>query len=593
MKKHILLTSIFFLATASLWAQSSSKTVKEIDAFVEKARNDWHVPGVAVAIVQGKNVIYSKGFGLADVESGRKVDENTLFAIGSSTKALTSLSVLQLVDDKLVELDKPVRDYLPDFRMYNDYLTNHLTVRDLLTHRSGLPRHDLVWYGSQDTREELFSKLQYLEPTAELREKFQYQNLMYLTAGYLTGEMRHRSWEEEVKERILTPLGMSRANFTVAEMSNDPNHAKPYNRIKDKLESMEFRNIDAIGPAGSVNASVNEMSAWVIAQLNGGKFGENQLVAPELLAQSHQSNMWLEEGGPFSTYDNGGGPGTYGLGWFISNHKGHKLVEHGGNIDGYSALVAFLPADSIGVVVLSNMNGTILPAIIRNYVFDKMLGEKPRDWNSEFLEKRKTMMAQQEKDQEEEDLKRVKDTTPSHELSDYAGEFSHPAYGMIKIEPKGDSLQFSYHAADFTLGHYHYDVFAADHPMFGNVKVAFHTNFDGDIHRLSTSLEPSLEPLHFERKTEEMTFSEEELDAFTGEYLVMGTQKVAISRDSDGLKLTVPGQPVYSLTFHKGLEFKLKDVEGFSVMFQKDAGGTISQLVLLQPNGQFRGERVK
>jgi CubicO group peptidase (beta-lactamase class C family) len=592
MKKFILLPLLILLAQPYIFAQPSAKTFKEIDAFIEKARTDWQVPGVGVAIVQGNKVLYAKGFGPADLESGRIVDDNTLFAIGSSTKAMTALSVLQLVDDDLVELDKPVREYLPDFRMYNDYLTNHLTVRDLLTHRSGLPRHDVVWYGAADSRKELFGKLQYLEPTAGLREKFQYQNLMYMTAGYLVGELRNRTWEGVVKEHIFAPLGMSRANFSVTEMAADPNHAKPYRLEKDVVKPYEFRNIDAMGPAGSVNASANEMSAWLIAQLQGGKFGENQLASPELIQESHQSQMWLEGGGPYSTYDNGGGPSTYGLGWFITTHKGHKMVEHGGNIDGFSAMVAMLPKDSIGIVVLTNMNGTILPALIRNYVFDKMLDEKPRDWNGEFLELRKTMMAQQEKEKDEEDLKQVKGTTPSHPMSDYAGEFFHPAYGTINVNTEGDSLHFSYHAASFTLGHYHYDVFSADHPVFGNMKVAFHTNIDGEIDRLSTSLEAAVDPLEFKRQPKEMSFTDEELSAFTGEYLVMGTQKIEVSKDDDGLKMTVPGQPVYSLVFHKGMEFKLEGLDGFSVLFQKDDSGNISDLVLLQPNGQFKGERV-
>ncbi len=580
------------LAGSPLAAQPSSQVFQEIDEFIEQARQDWKVPGVAVGIVQGNEVVYAKGFGQRDVEAGKPVTENTLFAIGSSTKAMTAFSVLQLADDGLLKLDKPVLDYLPDFRMHDDYVTQHLSVRDLLCHRSGLPRHDAVWYGSGDSREELFHKLKYLEPNRGFREVFQYQNLMYMTAGYLVGQVTRSSWEEQVQGRIFKPLEMKRANFSVEIMQKDPDHAKPYNKEKEEVKRMEFRNIDAIGPAGSVNASVSEMCRWLIVQLNGGRYGDTEVVSAASLAGSHQSIIPVT--GPLSgflTFDNNGGPITYGLGWFISTHKGRPAVQHGGNIDGFSAMVGFLPKDSIGVVVLTNLNGNMLPGIIRNYVFDKMLGEEVRDWNSEMLATISKMEEQQQ--EEQEDVKRVKGTQPSHKLEAYTGKFTHPAYGAITIIPEGDSLHLSYHTFEAGLGHYHYDVFAGKNGLIGEMKVAFHTSMDGEVNRLSTIMEPALDAIYFERQAEEKAFTEEELSAFTGEYLIMGVQKLTVSEKNGELQITVPGQPTYTLEYHKGLEFNLKGLKGYSALFQKGDSGKVTGLVMIQPNGQFKGEKVK
>ncbi|MCB9290537.1 MAG: serine hydrolase [Lewinellaceae bacterium] len=591
MRKSMLTILVaLLLAGFHLSAQPSEQVFREIDEFVEQARQDWKVPGVAVGIVKGNEVIYAKGFGSRDVESGKPVTENTLFAIGSSTKAMTALSVLQLVDDGLVEPDKPVLDYLPDFRMYDDYVTQHLSVRDLLCHRSGLPRHDLVWYGSDDSREELFHKLKYLEPNRGFREVFQYQNLMYMTAGYLVGEVTHSSWETQVKERIFKPLEMERASFSVENLQKDPDHALPYNKEKDEIKRMDFRNIDAVGPAGSVNASASEMCHWLIAQLNGGKYRDTEIITSTSLAESHTPVIPVS--GPLSgflAFDNNGGPITYGLGWFISTHKGRLAFQHGGNIDGFSAMVAFLPGDSIGIVVLTNLNGTMLPAVIRNFVFDKMLGEEIRDWNGEML----SMISKMEEQPPQEDVKRVSGTQPSHKLEAYTGQFTHPAYGTITITPEGDSLHLSYHTFEVNLGHYHYDVFTGKNPMIGEIKVAFHTNMDGEVARLSSILEPALDAIYFDRKAEEKAFTEEELSAFTGEYLIMGVQKLTVSEKDGQLQITVPGQPTYTLEYYKGLEFRLKGLKGYSALFQKGDDGKVTGLVMIQPNGQFKGEKVK
>jgi len=239
MKKHLLLF-VFLFAVSLLPAQT--KLLEGLDAEVEQIMQDWDVPGLGLGIVKGGEILLARGYGLRNVAEELPVDENTLFAIGSSSKAFTATAtaIVQLAEQGLLELDKPVIEYLPDFRMHDPYVTNNLTVRDLLCHRSGLPRHDLVWYGTDRNRRELFESLQYLKPSAGFREIFQYQNLMYMTAGYLSGQIKGSTWEQVVQEQLFDPLQMQRANFSVSAMQKDANHALPYGKEEEQVKKYPF-----------------------------------------------------------------------------------------------------------------------------------------------------------------------------------------------------------------------------------------------------------------------------------------------------------------------------------------------------------------
>ena len=219
----------------------------------------------------------------------------TLFAIGSSSKAFTAATVVQLADDDKLDLDEPIRKYLPDFELYDEGATKEMTPRDLLCHNSGLPRHDFVWYGSDKSRKDLYKTLKYLEPTASFRQTWQYQNLMFMTAGYLVEQISEMSWEDFTQKRILDPLGMNASNFSVSKMEKAENAALPYREKDGEFIKMPYRNIDAIGPAGSINSNAEDMSKWVIMQLNGGKYGEETVVSANGLgtnAQTHHDNAW-------------------------------------------------------------------------------------------------------------------------------------------------------------------------------------------------------------------------------------------------------------------------------------------------------------
>ncbi|MCB0621012.1 MAG: serine hydrolase, partial [Saprospiraceae bacterium] len=570
-------------------AQSSlPKELKGLDEFVEMRMKEWNVPGVAIAVVRDSQVVLTKGYGWANVEGKQRVDAGTLFAIGSSSKAFTATGVMQLVDEGKVDLDEPVITYVPNLRLYNDELTNNLTVRDLLCHRSGLPRHDVAWYGSGSTREELIAKMAYLEPNAQLRETWQYQNFMFMAAGYLIEQVTGQSWEAYTQKHLFDPLQMSNSNFSVIDLQKTANRAWPYQEEEGEVKVMEYRNIDAIGPAGSINSNATDMANWLILQLNEGRFQGKQVISGTSLHETHKPQMVMP--GDMTTdeifYS------SYGLGWMITSYRGHLRVEHGGNIDGFSASVCVMPRDGIGIVVLTNMNGTALTGVIRNYIVDKMLDLEVHDWNTELLEQRnKAREASLLATEEEEDLARVNGTAPSHAPADYVGLYRHPGYGQIEVRQKDDgSLEIGLNELGFSdLVHYHYDVFKVE-SAFGQLKFQFAYDLRGKISQLSSRLEPSLDaPIVFEKLAPELALSIEALKIYEGDYEVMGVTAEVRLHD-DVLELTVPGQPTYTLVATKEHEFDLKDIEGYSVVFGLE-DGAVTSMSFIQPNGTFKATK--
>ncbi|MFQ5722068.1 MAG: serine hydrolase domain-containing protein, partial [Candidatus Aminicenantales bacterium] len=315
-------------------ASPSAKAKQALAGFktvVEKGLKSLNVPGVAMAVVVDDKVIMAKGFGFRDLENKRPMTKDTLLAIGSATKAFTTFTMGTLVDEGKLDWDTPVHNYIPWFRLYDLFASQRLTPRDLVTHRSGLPRHDLTWYNNyKASRQELVKRLAYLKPTADLRQKFQYNNLMFLTAGYLIEVITGQSWEEAVRNRVLNPLEMKRTNFSVLDSQKDTDYALPYREEKGKIEKIPFRNITNIGPAGSINSSAEEMSHWLIVHLNQGKYKGKSIIRTQTVEDMHLAYMPTGETPAIPEIT----PADYGLGWFIDTYRGHQRVHHGGNIDG-------------------------------------------------------------------------------------------------------------------------------------------------------------------------------------------------------------------------------------------------------------------
>lgn len=514
MKKR--LTGLFALLAVLALALSPAAAAKKeprIDpkdfaAFVTKTLAEWNVPGVGVAVVKGGKVVLAEGYGFRDYANKLPVTPRTLFAIGSSSKAFTATTVGIMVDEGKLAWDTPVREYLPTFMLQDEAVTAQATPRDLLCHRTGLGRHDLGWIGSEFSRQEHFDRMRYLEVNAGFRSIFQYNNYMFMTAGYLAGKVAGSTWEDVVRARIFEPLGMAHSNFSMADSRKTPDVALPYGEKDDKIVELPFRNVDAMGPAGSINSDVLDMAQWVLLNLNKGKAGDKQVISEASLAELHSPQMVVRDGslgqsGRFSEMFYS----SYGMGWIITQYRGRTWIHHGGNIDGFTALVTFFPRDDFGVVVLSNKNATSVPELIALNVADRLLGLDVIPWSQRRLELREKARAQAEKRKSEGDKDRKMGTSPSHPLADYAGEYEHPAYGLMTVQKEGEGLRMMRNGMTFTVAHYHYDVFDIATEAIGTTlafKATFGLDAKGDVATVSIPLGLSgdVKDIVFTRKPE-------------------------------------------------------------------------------------------
>lgn len=563
-------------------------SLKGFNEYVLKAMVEWKVPGIAISIVKDGNLVFAEGFGLRDTKKGLRVTPQTLFAIGSCSKAFTAVAVGILVDEGKLDWDMPLRTYLPSFRLYDPFASERMTPRDLLCHRSGLPRHDTMWYGSSFSRKELFDRLQYLEPSKDFRAVWQYQNLMFMTAGYLVGQVAGTTWEKFIAERILNPLGMKGSNFSVVESQKAPDFALPYREKESKVEEIPFRNIDEIGPAGSINSSVAEMANWVLFNLNKGKWGEKQIISEASLNQIHSPQMIIQQPLRYDEilYS------SYAMGWMITPYRGHLLLSHGGGIDGFTALVSFMPRDNIGVVILTNISGTALPQIVAYNAYDRLLGLDQVPWGKRIKDELDKAKAEAEKAKKEKDKDRKLNTQPSHPFEDYTGDFEHPGYGVISVVKEGEGLKAIYNAISSPLNHYHYDIFELKNDLLNIAqKVTFSTDIKGNISGLSIQIEPAVKEALFTRMPEKKMKEKSFLEKFVGQYALEQVIVTIYLKGENTLIMSIASQPEYELVPYKGTEFNIKGMPGFSVEFKMDASGAVTEAVFKQPNGVFTAKK--
>ena len=595
----LLIPLAFFLINLSFG--QTEKSLKGIESDFEKILKVTKAPGFAVAIVKGNKILYAKGFGYRDLENKIPMDENTLLAIGSSSKAFTSAVLGQLRDaGKLSFDDSPIK-YVKELKFYNDELNNGINIRDLMSHQTGIPRHDYSWYLFPTyNKDSLIQRIQYQEPFTGLRQKWHYNNFMFLTQGVIAERITGKSWEENVRERFFEPLGMERSNLSIEELENSSNAAIGYELYKDSvIRKMDYYRIAGMAPAGSINSSVKEMTNWLKLWINNGKLNEDQILPETYIKEAISSQAVITSALP----DNDNPDmflANYGYGWMISSYKGHYRVEHGGNIDGFSASVAFYPSDSIGVVVLANQNGSSVPYMVRNTVSDRLLNEKRIDWANYYLEQKKKQKEASEGSEDESASQQVKNTTPSHVLAAYKGKYFHPGYGRFDISLKGDSLFANFKRTKFYLKHFHYDIFepfevteyGIDTTDTGPLKFNFSTNDAGEITTVRMKIESALDqPIEFNRQPEILELELSELKVFEGEYELSGMVIKVYTKDDNGLYMFVPGQPEYQLFASDKNLFILKDLEGYKAKFTDSGNGKISELVLIQPNGTFKAKR--
>lgn len=473
-----------------------------IDEVVTSMMKEWQVPGLALGIVRDGQVYYLKGYGDRDIERGLPVTPRTLMPIGSNTKSFTALLAGMLVDEKRIAWDAPVRRYLPDFQLQDAYATEHLTVRDLLRHNSGLSRHDLTWYDERPvTRQGLYERLRYLEPSASFREKWQYQNQMFLTAGLLMERVTGQSWEDLIATRILGPLRMSRSLPIAATMHSSDDFSLAYRKQGGAVVVMPFHNLDVMGPAGSMVSSVEDMVKYLQYRLDRGRSVSGPRISVEAEDQMQTAQMVVGE--PSSSdiwpdFDHV----TYGLGLAIATYRDHPVVVHGGGTANYLSQMSWMPRDKIGVVVLTNLAGNPIWTMVLKAVYDRLLGLPPIDYAAAQRTKEAEAKRRAEAARQGLLATRKPGTSPSHDLSAYVGNYDNPGYGRVVIRPAASGLELVLAPMVAPLRHWHYDVFevdgAANGVLLGGL-ATFSTGVRGDIDQVALTLDPSVRPITFKR----------------------------------------------------------------------------------------------
>ena len=602
MRRSIALLLTLVTITCVAQKKSEDKIFAGLDTAFARVLKTWHAAGFAVAVVEKNKIIYTNGYGYRDYENKIPVTPNTLFAIGSCTKAFTASLIGILREDGKVDYDKPVRTYLPELKFYNNEMNDKITLRDMMCHRTGLPRHDLSWYlFSTQSRDSLIQRIQYMEPSDGVREKWQYNNFMFMVQGVVVEKLTGKKWEDNVREKIFMPLGMNSSVMSIEDLLKSNDAAIGYGRKNDSIiRKMDYYHIDAMGPAGSINSSVNDMAKWVLTWINNGKYNGKEIIPASHVKEAMSSQMIIVPGLPDKDK-----PdlyfANYGFGWVLSSYRGHYRVEHGGNIDGFSASTCFFPSDSIGIIVLCNQNNSTVPSIIRNLIADKILKLKYFDWDTDL----KNAADKAKKESDDAEKAKIKTDKPvtkiTHDIKDYEGLYSNNAYGIFEVQMQRDSLFAFLGTHTWWLKHLQYDIFQPfdKDPKDGidtsdkGDPLQFLMNVTGDIESIDIKLEPALKPISFTKTPKAKELTKDSLQKYVGEYeLNTITIKIYIKNEKT-LYLFVPGQPEYELVPVDKNKFNIKILSGYSAQFNVNDKNEVTELLAIQPNGTFKATKKK
>ncbi len=445
-------------------------------------------PGASIAIVKGGRLLFSGGYGVRSVDQPDRVTADTVFAIGSATKAFTAAVIGTLVDEGKMYWDDPVSKHLPGFKLSDPVANQTVAIRDLLSHRTGLIRHDELWLRTGWGRDELIRRIGAVPVTYPIRTRFEYQNIMFLAAGMAAGNAAGTSWEDLVQKRIFNPLGMTNATLTAAAALTGKDRATPHTRRDNKNSVIPWRHIDNIAPAGSINASANDLSKWMLLNLQMGTVDGKRILSPAAVREMQTPQMVVRLEGRWKIFfpESEVTQLSYGFGWFIASYRGLKVVGHGGTIDGFRSQIGLVPSAGIGVAVLANLNGTQLPESVVYQVIDQLMGLEKRDWNAKISDTAKQLQTESEKAVEARMARRVPNTRPSLDLSAYEGDYSDDGYGPLTISHSDGRLLLRWGKQSTALDHFNYDTFftgrAGEIPM---EFVQFTLGSDGQVTSLT------------------------------------------------------------------------------------------------------------
>lgn len=569
-----------------------TKKLEGFDAYMQQTLKDWNTPGVGVGIVVGDKLVFAKGYGYRDHEKKLPFTTKTMQPIASNSKLFTAVAAGMLVEEGKLAWDKPIRDSVPEIQFYNDQLNSNVTLRDMLSHRTGVTRHDLIWFKSPFTREELFEKLKYLEPQEPMRTTFLYNNLMFAAVGQIIKIKSGKKWEDFVRERIFTPLDMSTTCYTIADMLKQPDYGVPFREKRDSFELYKipyYEDTEGVAPAGAVISNIDELSHWLIALMNEGKYNGRQVLPAGALKATLQPAIALPNAGGealgFWELINS----AYGMGRWAASYRGKLLTYHGGDLPGFHSQVSFMPNDKIGVIVLViSDHSAPLYNIVSYNVYERLLGMDQTPWSQRQLQQRLANKKAGTEARAKAGGDRVPNTKPSHAHADYVGEYENPAYGILRIGLQGDQLQFGFHEFHFPMNHFHYDRFdTPDDEQYGKFSVNFRTNPQGDIDSAVISLDQA--EVVFTRKPEALQAIL--LEKLAGVYLTPRKVKFEVRyQPGTGLSIAFPGAPPQKLIHVKGMQFRTPlfadDIYEFVL-----ENGQVKALKERTPSGEYTFQR--
>ena len=477
------------------------RTKIEFDNFIKEQIKDALDPSVTVSIVKGDKVIYEGAFGYADVENGINATVNTRYSIASCTKAFTACAIGILVDRGLMSFEDLLIKHIPEFKLQDEYVLKNLKIKDMLCHRSGLPRHDLAWYANPLPKEEELVRMGYFKPNVSFREKWQYCNYMFMMLGIVVAKVSGKTWEQFVKEEIIDPLNMNNTDYCLIDTCFE--QAKGYKEINDKVEEVPYYDFlvdgkSSLESSGGICSSVHDLLPWMMLNLNEGNYQGKQIISKESLEKIHTPEMivsgFLPKSAEFALP-------TYGFGWFINSFHGKKMVHHSGSMDGFISWVSLIPEEDIGIAVLSNLDLTRLPEIL-TYALHEFILELPvNDWNKFFRE----LKDKNKKEKEEKKIlfwdKRDANKTTTKELADYVGRYTDDGYGSIDITLDENELYYNSKRFKPILKHYQGDEFIIE-ILDEDYVLTFILDADKNIIEFSIPLEKAdnAEPIIFKKE---------------------------------------------------------------------------------------------
>jgi len=579
---------VIFALAARAQEPDITKKLDGFDAYMAQVLKDWNTPGIGVGIVVNDKLVFAKGYGYRDYEKKLPFTPSTLQQIASNSKLFTAVAAGMLVEEGKLTWDKPVRESVPAIQFYNDQLNNNITLRDMLSHRTGVTRHDLIWFKSPFSRKELFERLKYLEPQEPMRETFLYNNLMFSAVGEIIELKSGQRWEQFVREKILTPLDMKNTTYSIDEMNQHPDHGVPFREKRDSFELYKipyYQDTEGVAPAGAIISNIDELAHWLMALMNDGKYDGKQILPAKVLKETLQPAIGLPNTlGEALGYWELLNP-AYGMGRQTVSYRGHLLTFHGGDLPGFHSQISFLPNDKIGVIVLviSDHSAPLYNVVSYN-VYDRLLGLDPTPWSQRRLQQRLANKKAGSEARTKAGADRVPNTKPSHPLASYVAEYENPAYGILKIGLTAEQLQFAFHEFQFPMTQFHYDRFdTPDDEQYGKFSVNFRTNPQGDVDNAVISLDEA--EVVFTRKPE--TLDAKLLETLAGTYLTPSKMKFQVSyQPGAGLALEFPGGPPQKLIPVKGLKFRTPRFADVIYEFVVE-NGQVKALKERDPSGEF------